>query len=80
MRMLGWLLACYAVAGALLAIVTLTVGGPLMTRAEALAGAVTARDGTAAQLAAVWLRRLATAGGGRCRRGRLAVATSPRMR
>lgn len=51
MRMLGWLLACYAVAGALLAIVTLVVGGPLMTRAESLAGSATGSMQSAADSA-----------------------------
>jgi uncharacterized coiled-coil protein SlyX len=51
MRMLGWLLACYAVAGALLAVVTLTVGGPLMTRAQALAGSATGSMQSAADSA-----------------------------
>ena len=44
-RKLGWLLASYAVAGALLAMASLAVGGPLMTRAERLAGSATFGSG-----------------------------------
>jgi methyl-accepting chemotaxis protein len=51
MRMLGWLLICYAAAGALLLVATLAVGGPLMTRAEQLAGSATGSMGSAATAA-----------------------------
>lgn len=51
MRMLGWLLICYAAAGALLLVATLAVGGPLMTRAEQLAGSATGSMGSAASAA-----------------------------
>lgn len=49
--MLGWLLASYAVVGALLAILSLAVGGPLMTRAEQLAGSATGSMQSAADAA-----------------------------
>lgn len=51
MRMLGWLLILYAAAGALLLVATLAVGGPLMTRAEQLAGSATGSMGSAANAA-----------------------------
>jgi uncharacterized coiled-coil protein SlyX len=51
MRMLGWLLICYAAAGALLLVATLAVGGPLMTRAEQLAGSAAGSMGSAASAA-----------------------------
>ena len=51
MRMLGWLLVLYASAGALLLVATLAIGGPLMTRAEQLAGSAGGSMGSAADAA-----------------------------